>query len=62
LGFSQVRRVAQGCFIIFHARTRMENNQSTQRNPAHSMQSKPLGDQVFESCSVTERDASNDRM
>jgi hypothetical protein len=34
-GIYTLRRVALGHFIIFHARTRMGINKSTQRNPAH---------------------------
>jgi hypothetical protein len=30
-----VRRVALGILVVFHARARMEDNETTLRNPAH---------------------------
>ncbi len=54
LGFCQVRRVAHGCFIIFHMRARMENNINTLSNPAHSVELSRTCGQCFETSSQPE--------
>ncbi len=47
LEFCQVRRVAQGYFVILLARARMGNNINTPRNPAHSVEMAAVAGQKF---------------
>ncbi len=47
LGFCRLRQVALGCFIIFHTRARIENNKSTRRNLAHSVELAVIAGQKF---------------